>query len=646
VPASYQPFRLSPQPIGNESYDNILLLEEYDALAVAIGSALKKFAPQHTVSVARSLTDAEKLAAEGNPKLFVIDVDPPWLGLADFLDKMRTARPEARVLIIGAPIPPEIAAHRGSFGALQFIGKPFELAAFGAAVQAVLGPWRATESATPRGSLRDLNAVDMVLLHCAATSNAVLEFHANSKRSGKIHITEGGISHAVTGALTGTEALREILSWPNARMIAAKPLVSAQRTIDRSWVSAFVEVLRETGPKQPPRISPVDEPQPQKQKTGKKIVVIDDTEMLLIFVEDVLTTADPELQITTALTGIQGVEEVERVLPDLVLLDYSLPDVNGDEVCKRLLRNERTSPVPILMMSGHVAEMAATAKRFENVVATIEKPFLSDALVQLVQNILSGKAQAPHIVPRTVAAAEGKPVAISQPAAEPLKGQERSAEKKEPTIAAPLSPAMFETPPEKAAARPIVRVITDKANDALLGLFFEVISMQLTPRLQMGPIRARPASLTVSLQLASAARDAVGGELGFQLGATDLDQNGSIASLRLIPTARPFRPTQTRSAFQIGGVAVIPNDTRTKVQLTPAGTTPMTMQLLAHLELDAVELSTSFQVAQVILKWRTNAVGVTLSSKTGEQDSALYEVKSVKLDASSRIAELLLTPCR
>ena len=47
--------------------------------------------------------------------------------------------------------------------------------------------------------------------------------------------------------------------------------------------------------------------------------------MLLIFVEDILTTANPELQITTALSGSEGLREIERVIPDLVLLDYSLP---------------------------------------------------------------------------------------------------------------------------------------------------------------------------------------------------------------------------------------------------------------------------------------------------------------------------------
>ena len=123
-------------------------------------------------------------------------------------------------------------------------------------------------------------------------------------------------------------------------------------------------------------------------KTGPKILVIDDTEMLLIFVEDSLTLADPTLQVTTALTGLNGAKEAARITPDLVLADYVLPDIKGDEVCRRIGRNESTARVPIIMMSGHVHEMAAVASKLPNVVASIAKPFRSDALVALVQQTL------------------------------------------------------------------------------------------------------------------------------------------------------------------------------------------------------------------------------------------------------------------
>src|SRR2546422_6524261 len=165
-----------------------------------------------------------------------------------------------------------------------------------------------------------------------------------------------------------------------------------KRTIKSPWSVAFLEACRKAEVR-PRRIAPPKEATPEKKppKTGKKIVAVDDTEMLLIFVEDVLVTADPQLQITTALNGTSGIKEIERVTPDLILLDYSLPDINGDEVCRRLLQNDQTAHIPVVMMSGHVAEMAQAAAVLENIVATIEKPFLSEALIALVRQTLSAE---------------------------------------------------------------------------------------------------------------------------------------------------------------------------------------------------------------------------------------------------------------
>jgi DNA-binding response OmpR family regulator len=679
------------------SQRSILLLEEYDALAAAISSALKKFAPKHKTSVAQSLAEAENLAAEIRPELFVIDADPPWSGITEFLWNMRTAHPTARVLVIGAGIPPEIANERGSFGALQFINKPFELAAFGAAVQAVLGPWRESGSAVPRGSLSVLKPIDILLLNCAAGVTAMVDIQAGAKRSGKIHIAEGQISHAEAGRLTGADALGEILTWTKARVSEAKSLISPRRTIHRDWVTIFVEALRESKMAEPIAIAPTEKARPGKTrtKTGKKIVVIDDTEMLLIFVADVLATADPELQITTALSGTEGIGQIEQIIPDLVLLDYSLPDLNGDEVCGRLLENERTAHVPVLMMSGHVAAMTAAAAQLVNVVATIEKPFLSDALVQLVQETLAGRR--PAFKPEVQASPPVEPAPVEPAPVEPAPAKPAPVKpapaKPAPVKPAPAKPAPAKPAPAKpAAAKPAAAAATVEtrrevreplpvqpypaassvlapeefaisrsqrpaptppmtipvaatgSSDTVLGLFLEVLAMQLTPQLQMGAIRAKPASLIASLHLpSSAVRKALPAEMGFQLGAAELDSRGRIATVRIVPTAKPFQPAQTRNAFQIGGVSVVPNETRARVQLTPAGTTPMTMELLAHLELAAAELSPTFQVARLILKWRTNLVHVTLDPKAS---GARFEIAAVKLDQSGRIAELLLRPAK
>src|SRR5260370_777053 len=86
------------------------------------------------------------------------------------------------------------------------------------------------------------------------------------------------------------------------------------------------------------------------------------------------------------------------MVPALVLLDSSLPDFNGDELCERLLENETTAHVPVLMMSGHIPEMNAAAARLPNVVAKIEKPFLSDAFVDVVRRTLNTK----HVFERQI----------------------------------------------------------------------------------------------------------------------------------------------------------------------------------------------------------------------------------------------------
>jgi DNA-binding response OmpR family regulator len=613
---------------------NILLLEEYDALAAAISSALKKFAPQHFGAVARSLSEAEKLASNLEPELFIVDVDPPWAGLTNFLEKMRAAHPNARALVIGSAIPAEIAAERGASGALQFIEKPFELAAFGAAVQALLGPWREQDG---RGILGQLNAIDLVLSHFAANSSVVLDLRSGTK-TGEIHIAGGQVLHAAAGRLKGEDALREMLEWSKPRLSEKKLAGSARRTIT-NWQAIVLETLR---------VGAIEISEPARAPTevtswpaGKRIVVIDDTEMLLIFVEDTLATADPELQITTALSATEGLREIERVRPDLVLLDYSLPDFNGDELCERLLENEKTARVPVLMMSGHVPEMNAAAARLPNVVAKIEKPFLSDALVDLVQQTL----EAEHAFEKQTVEETLAPTIVSEPTPPP--GQEEilpEPPRRAPVTLAPAESHIEQRAPTVASA---IRVAPTDGNAAVLGIFLEVLSMQLTSQLQMGAIRARPASLPASLRLQSAAaRSAIPAELGFQLGPTKLNGDGRISTMRLVPTSKPFQPAQMRTAFEIGGVALIPNETRARVQLTPAGTTPMTMELRAQLELDAVELTPSFQVAQLILNWSTNAVRVTLSPKAPEQTAAKFELRVLKLDDSGRIAELLLNPIR
>jgi len=640
---------------------NVLLIEEYDALSVAIQSALTKFAPHHRVHAVRSLAEARRVALEQRPELIILDFDPPHSGAIAFFGEMRGVLPETRVLVIAAGITPDLIAERGANGALQFLEKPFELVEFGAAVQALLGPWM--ETGLSRGTLRDLALDDVAVLALSTPRNVVIEGRADENRTGELHVRNSQITHARTAEAEGKRALVEMLTWSDPHFIENIASESAPRTIHDPWAATLTEALREAKKTKGARPAPAEPKVPAKPavaatKTGPKILIIDDTEMLLIFVEDSLALADPTLQMTTALTGLHGVKEAARISPDLVLVDYVLPDIKGDEVCRRIGRNDTTARVPIIMMSGHVHEMTAVASKLPNVVATIAKPFISDALVALVQQTLKeGRLREKPTFPseKEIASARSAEFAISKtpilshpeqkPTRRPMEGGAAATPKisaGSQKLASPPPLPILKTAPQKL--EPVGPRLAP--NEVLLDLPLDVVAMHVNAAFQIGAIRARPASLTVAIEIpALTAKTALPLKTGFHLGPIDLDATGCISIVRLIPTSQPYRPVETRGAFEIGGVTVVPANERERLQLMSAAASSMTMQLFAPLELISVELAPNLEIRQLVLRCRGKAVRVSLNSQSSQaQSGASFEATSVQLDQSRRIDELTLIP--
>ncbi|HEX4630683.1 MAG TPA: response regulator [Chthoniobacterales bacterium] len=628
---------------------SVLLVEEYDALAAAITSALKKFAPDHRVRAVDSLAEAEARVIEISPALLIVDFDPPRPDAIEFLDRIAAANPDARFLAIASGVPLELNSERHGATAIQFIEKPFELSEFGAAVQALLGPWTHPASGDSRGTLRDLGASDLIPLQCLNLATAILHLRSGDDRRGEIHFVDGQIAHAATGNFTGVGALHQIVRWKNVHAKESERLVDAPRTIHGSWQNNFLDALAHAAPAQEESVPPpvpvsTPEPPPPKPavKTGKKIVVIDDTEMLLIFVEDALGTADPSLQIVTAFTGSEGLRRTEVMLPDLVLLDYSLPDLRGDQVCERLLQNETTARVPVVMMSGHVSEMAATARKYRNVVATIEKPFRSEALVTLVREALT-KGPLPTKISERPGNGQKSPKkngrgAAMEPVAPAAPPPQPPPIVTEPTP--PPSPPAVSPPPPTPSVSPSPPRITSLAgangSSVVLGLGMEVVAVQFTPRFQIGAIRARPTASTLSLTHSSAPAENL--LAGFEIGPVELDATGQIRTMRVLPTRQPAKAVQTRNQLVITDLALV--NQNASIQVTAGAAAPMTMQLIAQFKVAGVELSDRFEVAQLVLQPAGTRVRVILDPQSRAVSE--FETAQVRLDPSQRIAEFVL----
>src|SRR5215470_15526258 len=119
---------------------------------------------------------------------------------------------------------------------------------------------------------------------------------------------------------------------------------------------------------------------PTDTTMGQKILIIDDSLMLLRFAASVLQQHWPGLEIITAKRGAEGCARAQSHKPDLILLDYVLPDLAGDEVCVKLRQTPDVSEVPVVVMSSGGSEVKDIEKRHPNVVKTISKPFTPELL--------------------------------------------------------------------------------------------------------------------------------------------------------------------------------------------------------------------------------------------------------------------------
>lgn len=90
---------------------------------------------------------------------------------------------------------------------------------------------------------------------------------------------------------------------------------------------------------------------PKKKTTGKKILVIDDSDQIRWFLKHVFAK---EYEIFEARNGEEGVKVAREVLPDLVLCDVMMPVKDGFETCKELKSDSRTSQIPVVMLTAKV----------------------------------------------------------------------------------------------------------------------------------------------------------------------------------------------------------------------------------------------------------------------------------------------------
>ena len=125
----------------------------------------------------------------------------------------------------------------------------------------------------------------------------------------------------------------------------------------------------------------------------KILVVDDDTDLLALLT---MSFEEAGFSVITASNGADALKQA-RSLPDLIVLDLVLPEVNGFTVCERLKRDRATASIPIIIMTGLVSQLNRFAGLECGANDYVTKPFTPDELLARIRPLLGRSAGSPPV---------------------------------------------------------------------------------------------------------------------------------------------------------------------------------------------------------------------------------------------------------
>lgn len=114
----------------------------------------------------------------------------------------------------------------------------------------------------------------------------------------------------------------------------------------------------------------------------KKILIIEDDEAIRSELQKLLTNSGYEAQITDTFSNVK--EQIEKIKPDLILLDINLPELNGEVILKEI---RKESDIPVVMVTSRTSEVDEVLSMSYGADDFITKPYNPTVLLLRIQNI-------------------------------------------------------------------------------------------------------------------------------------------------------------------------------------------------------------------------------------------------------------------
>ena len=119
----------------------------------------------------------------------------------------------------------------------------------------------------------------------------------------------------------------------------------------------------------------------------KTVLYVEDNPVNVYLVQAIFATRTDVAFLTTP-TGADGLNLIRQRRPDLILLDFNLPDMQGDEFVRQLRADESNASIPIVAISGDSLHEQRNRMKDLAIADFIPKPFDLDEFERIVNRFL------------------------------------------------------------------------------------------------------------------------------------------------------------------------------------------------------------------------------------------------------------------
>ncbi len=135
----------------------------------------------------------------------------------------------------------------------------------------------------------------------------------------------------------------------------------------------------------------IDEMDVQSKETAddrETVLIVEDDHDLRVYLTNCLNST---YTVCEASNGMEGLKIASEILPEIIVSDVMMPEMDGIEMCKRLKNNKETSHIPVLMLTAKTAQEQQNEGLEAGAWDYITKPFNTQALLKKISNIIQAR---------------------------------------------------------------------------------------------------------------------------------------------------------------------------------------------------------------------------------------------------------------